>query len=77
MPGVFIVLGLVLVHTIPGINSLDTKRSLSLENSAIDEDDVRVFYAEFGDGNSVFQVRPTGNAYMHSNIINIDDYCVY
>lgn len=60
MPGVFIVLGLVLVHTIPEINSLDPKRSLSLQNSAIDEDDVRIFYAEFGDrSGSVFRVRQT------------------
>ena len=62
MPGVFIVLGLVLVHTIPEINSLDPKRSLSLQNSAIDEDDVRTFYAEFGDqNNSVFRVRQTNS----------------
>ena len=60
--------GLVLVHTIPEFNSLDPKRSLSLQNTAIDEDDVRVFYAEFGDGESVFQVRQT------SSIVNIHIY---
>ena len=59
MPVIFIVLGLVLVHTVPGINSLDPKRPLSLSNSAIDDEDIRTFYAEFGDGDPIFpgQVR--------------------
>ena len=57
MPVLFIILGLVLVHTVPGINSLDRKRSLSLRNSAIDDEDIRTFYAEFGNGNPIFQVR--------------------
>ena len=57
MPVIFIALGLVLVHTVPGINSPDPKRSLSLRNSAIDDDDVRTFYAEFDNENPIFQVR--------------------
>ena len=56
MPIVFIVLGLVLVYTVPGTSSLDPKRSLTLEDSAIDEDNIKTFYAVFGDGNSMSQV---------------------
>lgn len=57
MPVVFIVLGLVLVHTVPGTSSADPKRSLTLSNTAINEDDVRTFYAKFGNGDSIFEVR--------------------
>ena len=57
MPVIFIILGLVLVYTVPGINSLDPKRSLSLRNSGIDDEDIRTFYAECGNGNPIFQVR--------------------
>ena len=59
MPVLFVVLGLVLVHTVPGTDSVDTKRSLSLRNSTIDDDDIKLFYAEFDSGskNPIFQVR--------------------
>ena len=59
MPVVFIVLGLVLglVHTVPVISSADPERSLTLSNTAINEDDIRTFYAEFGNRDSIFEVR--------------------
>ena len=57
MPVIFIVIGLALVYTVPGTSSVDPKRPLSLRNSAIDDEDIRTFYAEFGNGNPIFQVR--------------------
>ena len=57
MPILFTGLGLLLVYTIPGTNSLDPKRSLDLRNSAINKDDARTFYAEFGNGDPILQVR--------------------
>ena len=57
MPVSFIIVGLTLVYAVPGTDSPDPKRSLSLRNSAIDNEDIRTFHAEFGNGNPVFQVR--------------------
>ena len=58
MPVLFILLGLILIETIPGITEPDESRVMSLQESALIEDDIVTFYAEFGNGNSprIFQV---------------------
>ena len=66
MPVLFIALGLSLVYSVPGTSSLDPKRSLSLRSSAIDDEDIRIFHAEFGNGNPIFQVRQ-----IYSTVIDI------
>lgn len=56
IPIVFIMLGLVLIETVPEITSNDEKRSLNMPESALIEDKIITFYAEFGGSNSFFKV---------------------
>ena len=58
MPVLFILLGLILIETVPGITDPDESRVMSLQESALIEDDIITFYAEFGNVNStgIFQV---------------------
>lgn len=56
VPILFILLGLILVHTVPGTDAPDEPRVLNIPNSAI-EDDIITFYAELGSGDpAVFTV---------------------
>ena len=55
VPILFILLGLVLVHTVPGTDAPDEPRSLNMPDSAL-EDDIITFYAELGSGAPIFTV---------------------
>ena len=55
VPIIFILLGLILVHTVPGTDSPDESRSLNIPDSAL-EDDIIAFYAELGSGDPIFTV---------------------
>ena len=58
MPVIFVLLGLILIETVPGITEPDEARVMSLQESALLEDDIVTFYAEYGSDNSprIFQV---------------------
>ena len=50
-PALFVSLGMVLAITVPGRDQDDTKRVLSLENSALFAENLSLFYAQLGDIN--------------------------
>lgn len=52
----FILLGLILIETVPGVSEPDELRVMSLQESALVEDDIVTFYAEFGSGSDIFKV---------------------
>ena len=56
VPTIFILLGLILVETIPAVTEPDELRSMSLQESALVDDDIVTFYAEFGSGRRIFEV---------------------
>ena len=58
LPSIFILLGLILIETVPGVTEPDELRVMSLQETALIDDDIVTFFAEFGDGNlsSIFQV---------------------
>ena len=56
IPILFIILGLVLIETVPGRTSNDEKRLLSMPQSSLIEDRIMTFYAELGSSNSIFKV---------------------
>ena len=56
LPTIFILLGLILVETIPAVTEPDELRSMSLQESALVDDDIVTFYAEFGSGPQIFEV---------------------
>lgn len=56
LPVVFILLGLILIETVPSISDADESRVMSLPESALVDDDIVTFYAEFGSGTPIFQV---------------------
>ena len=56
IPILFIILGLVLIETVPGRTSNDEKRLLSMPQSSLIEDRIMTFYAELGGSNSIFKV---------------------
>ena len=57
LPVIFILLGLILIETVPGTTQEDRQRILNLPESALADDDIIAFIAEFGNGQSIFQVR--------------------
>ena len=57
LPLLFILLGLVLVKTLPNDNENDPPRAMNVQNSAIDADNRIFFYAVFGDDVFDFEVR--------------------
>ena len=56
LPVIFILLGLILIETVPGTTAEDKSRILNLPESALTDDNIVAFFAEFGDGPSIFQV---------------------
>ena len=56
LPTIFILLGLILVETIPAVTEPDELRSMSLRESALVDDDIVTFFAEFGSGRRIFEV---------------------
>jgi len=56
IPIIFIILGLVLIETVPGTTSHDEKRPLSMAESALIEDRIMMFYAELDSNNTIFKV---------------------
>jgi len=63
LPILFILLGLILIETVPGITEPDDPRVMSLQESALLDDDIITFYAEFGSGTPIFQVN--NNLWSH------------
>ena len=59
LPVLFILLGLILIETIPGVRDADELRVMSLPESALIEDDIITFFAEFGNGPPIFEVSNT------------------
>ena len=48
LPVMFILLGLILIETVPSVSDPDELREMSLTESALDEDDITTFFADFG-----------------------------
>ena len=59
LPVMFILLGLILIETVPGVRDADELRMMSLPESALIEDDIITFFAEFGNGPRIFEVSNT------------------
>ena len=55
LPVIFILLGLILIETVPATTEEDERRILNLPESALVDDNIVAFIAEFGD-ESVFGV---------------------
>jgi len=56
LPVIFILLGLILIETVPGTTEEDQQRILNLPESALTDDNIVAFLAEFGTGKSIFRV---------------------
>ena len=57
----FILLGLILIETVPSVSDADELRTMSLPESALDEDDIVTFFADF-ENTGIFQV---DNSFLH------------
>ena len=64
----FILLGLILIETVPGVRDADELRMMSLPESALVEDDIITFFAEFGNGPPIFEV---SNTYFNLILLGI------
>ena len=56
LPAIFILLGLILIETVPATTDQDEQRILNLPESALLDDNIVAFFAEFGDGEPIFKV---------------------
>jgi len=56
LPVIFILLGLILIETVPANTEEDEPRILNLPESALTDDNIITFLAEFGTGKSIFKV---------------------
>jgi len=56
LPVIFILLGLILIETVPGTGEPDPQRILNLPESALIDDDIITFFAEVGNGAPIIQV---------------------
>ena len=56
LPILFVIFGLVLVETVPEVTSEDEQRQLSMRQSALLDDNILAFFAEFGSGSPIFKV---------------------
>ena len=57
LPILFVIFGLVLVETVPEVTSEDEQRQLSMRQSALLDDNILTFFAEFGSGSPIFKVQ--------------------
>ena len=55
LPVMFILLGLILIETVPSVSDPDELRVMSLPESALNEDDIVTFFADF-ENTDIFQV---------------------
>ena len=56
LPVIFILLGLILIETVPGVEDPDPQRLLNLPESALLDDNIVTFFAEVGDGAPIIKV---------------------